>query len=363
MTIYLGENIKRLRKENEITQEKLAEFLGVTFQSVSNWERGESYPDITMLPEIAAFFKVSVDELLGLNKAKAQIKIDEYLEYYDKNRFIDTSLTFNKFKIAIKEFPQDYRIVVRYMELLMCDTSPDSSDYEKVSRELFSLYENIQQNCTDDSIRMWSKRLICQHLHTKSHYSNNEEYQKECEKIMEEMPDLINTKDYLSTMLITDKEKHYNACSTSIENLIFLLEHSVDHYCLYDEKFTPEYKIRALEKMLTVYNLFYTSGNFGKSWADVIYNHGHLGHLYAQCNDNIKALNNLKKCAAYAREYDLLPENKEYNTQFFENRTFTKKLRGKTMCQRMYYLMTEKYPLPEEFKKCSEFQEILSSLE
>ncbi len=70
MTIYLGENIKRLRREKELTQEALANFLGVTFQSVSNWERGESYPDISMLPEIAGFFKVSVDDLLGANRTK-----------------------------------------------------------------------------------------------------------------------------------------------------------------------------------------------------------------------------------------------------------------------------------------------------
>ena len=65
MTIYLSENIKRLRREKDLTQETLAEFLGVTFQSVSNWERGESYPDITMLPMIADFFDVTLDELMG----------------------------------------------------------------------------------------------------------------------------------------------------------------------------------------------------------------------------------------------------------------------------------------------------------
>ena len=83
MTVYLGENIKKLRREKELTQETLAEFLGVTFQSVSNWERGESYPDITMLPEIAGFFKVSVDELLGVNKAKNEAEIIKELESYD----------------------------------------------------------------------------------------------------------------------------------------------------------------------------------------------------------------------------------------------------------------------------------------
>ena len=78
MTIYLRENIKRLRREKDLTQETLAEFLGVTFQSVSNWERGESYPDITMLPAIASFFGTSVDNLLGINKIEQERKQEFY---------------------------------------------------------------------------------------------------------------------------------------------------------------------------------------------------------------------------------------------------------------------------------------------
>ncbi len=52
MNIYFGENIKRLRSEQNLTQEALAGFLGVSFQTISKWERGETYPDITMLPVI-----------------------------------------------------------------------------------------------------------------------------------------------------------------------------------------------------------------------------------------------------------------------------------------------------------------------
>ena len=255
MTIYLSENIKRLRHEKGVTQEKLAEFLGVSFQSISNWEREEACPDITLLPMIATFFNVTVDELLGMNKALSQKKTEEYLEFYEKMRLKDTHLTFEKFQNAVKEFPSDFRIAVRYMELLMCEkTQKDTPDYEKTSQELIAIYENIQNYCTDDSIRMWAKRLICQHLHTKSHYTGIEEYQIRAEKILAEMPDLINTKDYLSTMLISDKEKHYNACSSVIEMLIFLLEHSVDHYCLYDDNFSAAYKIEALQKMLAIYD-------------------------------------------------------------------------------------------------------------
>ncbi|MDF2539667.1 MAG: hypothetical protein K0S76_2688 [Herbinix sp.] len=58
--------IAELRKEKGIGQQDLADVLGVSFQSVSKWETGATMPDITLLPDIAEYFKVSVDELLGL---------------------------------------------------------------------------------------------------------------------------------------------------------------------------------------------------------------------------------------------------------------------------------------------------------
>jgi transcriptional regulator with XRE-family HTH domain len=58
--------IAELRKEKGSTQAELAEFLGVSFQSVSKWENGTTMPDITFLPNLAEYFEISVDELLGL---------------------------------------------------------------------------------------------------------------------------------------------------------------------------------------------------------------------------------------------------------------------------------------------------------
>ncbi|BCJ93166.1 class I SAM-dependent methyltransferase [Anaerocolumna cellulosilytica] len=58
--------IAELRKQKQIGQQELAEVLGVTYQSVSKWETGTTMPDITLLPAISEYFKVSVDELLGL---------------------------------------------------------------------------------------------------------------------------------------------------------------------------------------------------------------------------------------------------------------------------------------------------------
>ena len=63
----IGIQIARLRKEQEITQTALAEYLSVSPQAVSRWENGASIPDVCLLPQIAAFFNVSIDDLFGVS--------------------------------------------------------------------------------------------------------------------------------------------------------------------------------------------------------------------------------------------------------------------------------------------------------
>lgn len=71
-SINVNEQILRLRKEKGVTQEELATALGVTNQAVSKWESAQCCPDITLLPEIALFFDVSVDELLDYDSSKSE---------------------------------------------------------------------------------------------------------------------------------------------------------------------------------------------------------------------------------------------------------------------------------------------------
>ena len=70
MNCKIGEKIRELRQGKKMTQEKLADRLGVSFQSVSRWENGMTYPDIELLPAIARLFSVSVDYLLGDEEAE-----------------------------------------------------------------------------------------------------------------------------------------------------------------------------------------------------------------------------------------------------------------------------------------------------
>ena len=77
----IGQTIARLRREHNMTQMALADAMGVSFQAVSNWERGQSMPDISKLPELAALFSTTIDALLGchspLIEKAAENKLDE----------------------------------------------------------------------------------------------------------------------------------------------------------------------------------------------------------------------------------------------------------------------------------------------
>ncbi len=364
MTVYFGENLKRLRKERDMTQEALADFLGLSFQAVSKWERSETYPDITMLPVLSSFFGVSVDALLGVDRAKRHAEIDELLTFYDKMYLKDTPLTFGRFQKALRDFPDSFPIVIRYMELLVAEKGDyGSPEYDKTSAELIALYEKINAYCTDDSIRMWAKRLICQHLHSKAHNTGDESYQLMAEEILSEMPELINSREYLSTMLISNPERQFAACCRAIEQALYILQGSVNHLCCYADRFTVEEKIEAIQKMLTVIDMVYEKGDYGKMWVHLIYNYGHLGYLYAQLDDRGRALENLRLSAVHAREFDALHEVVFRQSLLFRGQTYKKAARGKTICERMKIYMTERYQLSEKFKATQEFREIICLLE
>ncbi len=77
MKLSIGENIRNYRKKNDLTQEALADRLGVTYQSVSRWEKGATYPDLELLPAISEILGISVDELLGMPSIEKEKKAKE----------------------------------------------------------------------------------------------------------------------------------------------------------------------------------------------------------------------------------------------------------------------------------------------
>ena len=114
MNLLIGENIKRIRRERNLTQEEVATHLGISFQSISKWERGDGYPDITMLPALSNYFGISVDDLLGVSeieKNDVYNKINVDWSNNNKNGLHSENVTI--MKQALKTFPNDALLLVQ----------------------------------------------------------------------------------------------------------------------------------------------------------------------------------------------------------------------------------------------------------
>ncbi len=364
MTIYFGENIKRLRKEKELTQETLADFLGVSFQTISKWERGETYPDITTLPIISRFFNISIDDLLGVNKSREEEKINECLKLYDEMKLKDITSTYNKFQNAVKEFPNDFRILIRYMELLYEVKGFVQGEYKDISKEIASIYEKIQNHCTDDNIRIRSKVIMISHLLTLYHCVPNEEgkyrvykeYLKQAEEIVSTLPSINDTKELMLMSLAFDTENYNTTHRNALEELLFILQ---DTLFGYSYNYKPERRLEIFKHIQGLINLIFYDGNYGKNCVNRLYNYGHIGHLYHQIGDDENALKYLKITAEYAKELD---ENPDISEKVMRHYNFGPIFRETNLSQFIKIVMTEHYPLSDEFKSKPEFQEIIKIL-
>lgn len=129
MQLNLGTKIRELRKRDGRTQDNLAEALGVTAQAVSRWESGGSYPDMEMIPAIANYFHVSIDELFGYHDEREE-KIKTILEnatkvltkqgftMYRGSLSKDVEECINLLRAASEEFPNEPKILLKLAQAL-----------------------------------------------------------------------------------------------------------------------------------------------------------------------------------------------------------------------------------------------------
>lgn len=123
MKIDLGSKIRQLRRKDGRTQEALAQTLGVTAQAVSRWEAGGSYPDMNLIPSIANFFGVTIDELFGYTDTRTgriQELVSEIQRLKWKNNGADCNLeqTIAFARKALMEFPGNERLMVSLASVL-----------------------------------------------------------------------------------------------------------------------------------------------------------------------------------------------------------------------------------------------------
>ena len=167
MQLKVSENIRQYRKSMNLTQEGLAESLGVTIGAVSKWENGSNVPDITTLMELANLFNISMDELLGYDKSVKNVDaLTERIEtLYQDHKFDEAVI---EGKNALARYPHTFKILhacaqmytYKYIE------SQNMSDCDEAislfNRALSYISQNTETGINEFTIKLHIANLYCE---------------------------------------------------------------------------------------------------------------------------------------------------------------------------------------------------------
>lgn len=166
MEIRIGENIKRLRKAKSVTQEQIAEVLGISVTAVSKWERNETYPDITLLFPLARYFEVTLDELMGYDEERIQAEIAETLENYRSLWLTEPEKAREVIVKAYGDYPNDYLVMHYYMWNLAGDMADNDREVLLARKEEFlTICDKILSGCTEETVRLNAWNMKAKLLH------------------------------------------------------------------------------------------------------------------------------------------------------------------------------------------------------
>jgi len=164
MKLNIGNNIRTLRRSRDMTQDELAAKLGVTFQTVSRWENGGSYPDIEFLPAIADVFDITVDHLLDRDRdskcSHLCMLIDDRLHTAVRERDPETACE------VLRELRRDLRQYAectdlpRVWNILRCYEADAPPEVLAETRELFEVYLQFRTDLSSRWNAVWAMSVI-----------------------------------------------------------------------------------------------------------------------------------------------------------------------------------------------------------
>ncbi|MBQ6163297.1 MAG: helix-turn-helix domain-containing protein [Clostridia bacterium] len=241
MELSIGKNIRRLRRERDLTQEELAAHLGISFQSVSKWERGDGYPDITMLPALANYFRVSVDELIGTGEIEKKEKYDEIgRRWAENNKTGRHAENVALMRRSLKTFPNDALLLVQLSTSLE-KLEGTAEEKRKHLEESVAVQEQILRYGEDSEVRGATMYNIC-HAYWKLG-----EHEKALEQARK-LPNLYKARENALVYFLTGEEKR-QAARSALEPLAWAVGHHLK--ALSETENDPSY----LEKAETIRSL------------------------------------------------------------------------------------------------------------
>lgn len=217
MNIRIGEKIRSLRKIKGISQEILAQYLGVSYQSVSKWENGATMPDVCLIPAIASFFEVSTDELFDFNRLESEKRVLDICYAVAEYREQDPLRAEKALREALRQYPGN-DIILNNLLYTMHGAERHA--------EVIDICQTLIASTKEDDVKYDAMRILAET------YREMGEYQL-CRDTLEGIPEIYFSKLELQSELLAGEDMFRPAAAQkhlSAETLCNMLLRLADYY-------------------------------------------------------------------------------------------------------------------------------------
>ncbi len=259
----IGSNIKKYRRERDITQEDLAESLGISSRAVSHWECDRTAPDVSQIPALCRVLKVSSDELLGIDLARMEEEIDELTTHiYEEVSCLGRKKeAYLLWKDALKQYPNSFEIMDGLADAITwMAVEPSFTEDEK--KEMFAeqgrLLRKIYDECTDERIRSSAVSDLAKW------YALNGEEDKAVE-IALTLPHMVCSRPFVMGDILKGSERIDSQKGLLFDLLQMFASYMTRIYKTDDGEllYSEDEMIRLHEKRIALFELLYEDGSYG----------------------------------------------------------------------------------------------------
>lgn len=320
MEIIIKDTLRKLRREKGITQEQLATHLNITQQSVGKWERGEGLPDIALLPEIALYFGVTIDDLLGVGETRIKERIEAYQqESHDLWNKGDIAANIALWEKANTEFPSNNQVKHHLMDVLVYEFWSDVPRRDDTADRIIALGEDLLAHSTDNNMRDSVIQTMC------FTYDQIGDKEKAKEYAMIQGSYWTTCNELLTSVLTGDEL--LNQCQYNIQTLADLLTMNAGLLTRSD-RYTTEEKMRIYRFCIDLMKMVYGRENYGFYACRVAGFHFNIARICADRKDTEGCLAELDAMIDHTVYYDTYSDGKYsgllVNSQEYSRKNNTK---------------------------------------
>lgn len=322
MKLTLGDKIKELRTRDGRKQEDLAKALGVSNQAVSRWEKDGCYPDMEIIPAIANYFGVSIDELFGYqNDRDKKVKsIIDRVKEYDIHNNDDLKSTEEYIMIlrdGLAEFPNNESLLITLAETLWevgwlnhdnwlgydengyIQYHYDIEKKNQYWKECLKICENLVENASDNSVFTRAVVIIVPLLRNLGEFDKATSYALS-------MPKLTQSQEYLLTEAVDGKISGEYSGRFILEAARHLSEQLVFSIMSNIKNFDSDMPVEKIRGAINLINTICDDGNMGEHHDFVSKLYMYLSALQWKYGKRDEAFDSLNKSVEHAELFEQL---------------------------------------------------------